>query len=85
MRDLENLRDEQGRLPAVAWPGGDPIVYFDEHGEHYCPSCANKKNSNPVGWFVHWEGYPTCCADCNAMIESAYGYEGMEEDVEDRQ
>ena len=41
MLDLEQYRDERGRLPSYAWPGGYPIIYVTTDGEVVCPSCAN--------------------------------------------
>lgn len=76
-------RNDDGTLPAHAWPGGYPIVYLVDDGDILCPACANDP-SNPVheggdcdGWRleaaqIHWEGAAEICAHCGAAIESAY-------------
>lgn len=63
-----------GELPAYAWPGGYPIVYFCRDGEEICPTCANSGDENLeiVGYDVFYEGAPMVCA-CGAEVESAYG------------
>lgn len=79
-------RDEDGTLPAFAWPGGYPFLYLMADGECLCPACANGKNGSeasesldaPADWrivasYIHWEGEPECCAHCGAMVDSAYG------------
>lgn len=79
--------NEDGILPARAWPGGYPILYLMADGESLCSGCANGKNGsetlNPEcdedpQWtileaYVHWEGPPAFCSNCNAEVESAYG------------
>ena len=32
-----------------------------------------------AAWYVHWEGPPDVCADCNREIESAYGDPELDE------
>lgn len=79
-------RDETGKFPSYAWPGGYPIIYIMGDGETLCPDCANGKNGseatdNPdtpadwriVGCDVHWEGEPETCAHCREEVKSAYG------------
>jgi hypothetical protein len=76
-------RDEQGNLPAFAWPGGYPVYYLAADNGVMCPKCANSadcRNAEPddkqwriVAGDVHWEGEPLACENCNAEIESAYG------------
>ena len=83
---MKATRDENGKFPAYAWPGGYPIVYIMEDGETLCPACANGESGSEahesapplsgwriVGADVHWEGEPETCAHCGARIESAYG------------
>lgn len=79
----ENLpeRMENGQLPAYAWPGGYPIIYFAADNGVLCPKCANSFNADrdnadqlePICYAIHWEGQPEHCENCNAEIESAYG------------
>lgn len=84
-------RDEDGTLPAYAWPGGYPIVYMCADIACLCPDCANQKNGSEaceghddkqwrlVDCFIHWEGAAIQCDHCNAGIESAYGDPDSEE------
>jgi hypothetical protein len=78
LRRQKNVRAmlHEGGLPSWAWPGGYPILYIDHDGETICPKCANDDDWSDkaiVGYFVHYEGEPEICANCNAQIESAYG------------
>jgi hypothetical protein len=34
-------RDETGKLPAYAWPGGYPVFYICADNGVLCPNCAN--------------------------------------------
>lgn len=79
-------RDDTGKLPAYAWPGGYPIAYLFADGGCCCPACANGENGSeaseaaetPDDWRliagdVHWEGEAEHCDHCGAEIPSAYG------------
>lgn len=80
---LTEIRDENGKLPAYAWPGGYPIVYVMDDGETLCPDCVNTEENvheggNADGWRleaydIHYEGPPEVCAHCGKETESAYG------------
>jgi len=73
---IKELRDNNdGKLPAYAWPGGYDIVYFSDEGYVYCPNCANQDDAEPkiTTYDIYWEGPPMYCDGCNAEIESAYG------------
>jgi len=50
------MRDEAGKLPAYAWPGGYAIAYLCADGEWLCATCANDP-SNPIvlAESYHWE------------------------------
>lgn len=41
------LRDENGKFPTYAWPGGYPIYYVTKDCGVLCPGCANDP-TNPV-------------------------------------
>jgi hypothetical protein len=72
---LEQIRDENGQLPAYAWPGGYPMYYLDKCGNALCPKCANREvdqSQEPVAHGINWEDADLYCDDCNARIESAY-------------
>lgn len=79
-------REEDGKLPTYAWPGGYPVAYLCEDGGELCAACANGENgseareNNPddpqwniVGQSIHYEGPPIVCAHCGKEIASAYG------------
>ena len=74
-------RDSQGKLPAYAWPGGYPIIYFAKDMGVLCPKCANEYTPErdnedqlkPVACDVYYEGPAEICEHCNAEIPSAYG------------
>lgn len=73
-------RNDDGTLPAYAWPGGYPIIYILADGEILCPACANDANGwRIMGADIHYEGPPELCCHCNAEIESAYGEPGETE------
>lgn len=93
----KKLRGDDGKFPAVAWPGGYPIIYLMEDGEVICPDCANlddayaEEDPSPedpdpqwhiVGSDVYWEGPDLHCANCNKPIESAYGDPEEEKAIE---
>ena len=74
--NLDRIRDDKGHLPAYAWPGGYPILYISKDNMVVCPECANREidqTQEAVDWFIHYEGPPEFCEDCNAVVESAYG------------
>lgn len=78
-------RDDSGKYPAWAWPGGYPIYYFTADDATLCPACANgehgseaRENHEDKQWRlvacdVHWEGESVTCDHCGALIESAHG------------
>ena len=78
---LEHIKNEQGELPAYAWPGGYPILYYDMDNCTLCAKCAiNSMNDpdeleqfKPVAYEVYYEGPVMNCEQCNAEVESAYG------------
>lgn len=45
MTDVE--RDENGKFPAYAWPGGYPIFYVTADSAALCPDCVNDPD-NPA-------------------------------------
>ncbi len=76
MANLNELRNENGTLPAYAWPGGYPVIYFTKDGLTICPKCANREIDSAqavIAGDVYWEGPTIQCNDCNADLESAYG------------
>ncbi len=86
---IKKLRDDnEGRLPAYAWPGGYPLFYVTADGGCLCPDCANGPDASEdaddpqwrlVAYDVHWEGPALTCEHCGAEIESAYGSNQREE------
>ncbi len=82
-RAVERVRGSDGELPAFAWPGGYPLLYYTADGGTLCPSCANCEEATDAtpddpDWYViaydvHWEGDPAICDHCGLSVESAYG------------
>ena len=65
---------DNGTLPAFAFPGGYPIIYYTKDGCCICPACANRPcDDTVIGQTVFWEGDDMQCDDCGAPLESAYG------------
>lgn len=82
MSDLHKLAEENnGKLPAFAWPGGYPLLYLDRDNSTLCAECATKSLNDPdelpqfrpIAYDIYYEGPVTHCDQCNAEIESAYG------------
>jgi hypothetical protein len=77
-------RDRNGKLQAIAFPGGYSIRYLTVDGSTICADCANESDANDDadtygdGWaietpFVHWEGASMTCEECNEDMASEYG------------
>lgn len=73
-------RDEHGRLPDYAWPGGGEILYIvHTHGyrtgeEVLCAKCASQRPARDIlAWGIHEEGPPQECEACGWMMISTYG------------
>lgn len=79
-------RDDNGNLPAYAWPGGYAIVYYLKDGGCLCAACANGANGSeaseaedaPADWRlvdadIYWEGPEHSCDHCGAAMPSEYG------------
>ena len=68
-------------LPARAWPGAYPLAYMDGDGDILCHECAESALDNIAEWpesapltcDVLWEGPDETCAECGAIIPTAYG------------
>jgi len=81
--DVEKLRDEKGRLPSFAWPGGYRIVYVAADGRCLCALCANEPEAQDAtpddrDWWlvdahIHWEGPAETCAHCDTALPSELG------------
>ena len=81
---MNEIRNPDGQLPSVAWPGCYGIVYLDRANNTLCPNCARESETEvaqgfrgdeqePLAYFVHWEGEPLTCAECNELLEAEYG------------
>lgn len=88
MRDMNEIRDSNGRLPAYAWPGGYPMFYLTADGGVLCPDCANGEHGSEastspeadaqwqiVAYDANWEDPHLFCDHCSERIESAYAEE----------
>jgi hypothetical protein len=42
----EAYRDQNDDVPAYAWPGGYPIVYYTADGGQLCAACVNGGNGS---------------------------------------
>lgn len=85
MADIKGIkRTADGKLPAIAWPGGYPIIYVDGQGSLICADCATKslddkdevEGFKPEAFDIYYEGPALNCDQCNTVIESAYGDPG---------
>lgn len=70
-----------------AWPGGYTKTLFMSDGECLCHKCTSDNielitdettQGHNGDWkaaqvYVHWEGEPIQCGNCNADIDSEYG------------
>lgn len=64
---------ENGKLPALAWPGGYPIYYYTDDGSMLCPDCAEDDEEVVTG-DVYYEGPEMeCDGNCGKILKSAYG------------
>lgn len=78
-------RDEDGKLSAYAWPGGQEIMYLDAENNTLCAECANESDQDridwpdqaPVAFFILEEG-EEWCEQCNKH----FGEEGEGEEEE---
>lgn len=72
--NLSDIRDDDGKLPTYAWPGGYPLFYLDDEGNTLCAACATKDDmeSKPIAYDTNWEDASLFCDDCYQRIESAY-------------
>lgn len=65
--------EEEKLLPAYSWPGGYSLCYLAEDSEILCNVCATAEGLKPKDAFIHWEGEPLYCAECDKEMESSYG------------
>ena len=76
MNNIEEIRDDDGKLPTYAWPGGYPLHYIDKQSNVLCPECANHEIDDSqavIGYDINWEDESMFCDDCGKHIEAAYG------------
>jgi len=78
-------RNDNGTLPAFAWPGGYPLYYLDRQDSTLCPACANKSDTpeelegfKPTFQATNWEDPNLDCDNCGARIPSAYAEDKKE-------
>jgi hypothetical protein len=80
MKVTDDMRLENGKLPAYAFPGGYPIFYLAADNGVLCPDCANaytpdrdnERQLKPVECDINYEDDSLYCEHCNKRIESAY-------------
>ena len=88
-RDMAHIpeRDDEGRLPGFAWPGGYPFFYITQDNGALCRFCANggrgseatteaTEDADPqwliVASDINYEDPVLLCDHCQRRIESAY-------------
>lgn len=63
--------------------GPYPGLGLTSDGDTICPGCASYDPFD-TGWivavFVHYEGWPEVCCECNGHFEAVYGNPYEEED-----
>lgn len=78
-------RDSNDLLPAYAWPGGYPIVYYTGEQEALCYKCATeeldvlsdgddpvRRDSDAVQWYdINYEQHEHC-VECTLHMPGAY-------------
>ena|SRR5688572_13832160 len=76
---VAQLVDENGKLPAYAWPGGYQMFYLDKHNAVLCPDCANEVAQETeddwymvVAYDVNYEDPFLVCDNCNKHIDPSY-------------
>lgn len=68
--------DNNGKLPAYAWPGGYQMFYIDQDNSILCPGCANNNDEEYfpiVAYDINYEDETMYCDECSAHIPGAYG------------
>ncbi len=73
--NIDEIKDDDGKLPAYAWPGGYPIYYMDKESNVLCPECANREidqAQEAIAYDANWEDPSLHCDDCGTRIASAY-------------
>lgn len=68
----ELRKDNNGKLPFFAWPGGYPMFYIDRGGGVFCPDCA-ETNEGIADYGINWEDENLYCDACSQQIQNAYG------------
>lgn len=77
LTNVDDLRNDDGTLPAYVWPGGYPLMYLTTFNNSLCPDCANSWQDDEIETIVYgyiwWEGPAKYCDHCRGEVESAYG------------
>jgi hypothetical protein len=87
-RESVNAVKDIIRAP-YAWPGGYAKVLVMTDGESMCAACVKEnyrsilrstRDNDRSGWqayaaYIHWDGVPLQCANCNTDMPSEYGEE----------
>ena len=81
--NLTEIRNEDGTLPAYAWPGGYQMFYICQDSGILCPDCANENAAlsgdrddpqwNVTAYGINYEDQEFVCDNCNKLIPAAYG------------
>jgi hypothetical protein len=76
--NMTQYLQDDGTLPAYAWPGGYPLYYLDTKDTILCPDCANDNDqfTEPIAASdINWEDIGLNCDHCGKHIDCAYGDE----------
>lgn len=75
-KHVAEIADENGKLPAYAWPGGYQMYYTDNYGAVLCPDCANDYDNygggTVVAYDINYEDATLVCDACNKWIDPSY-------------
>lgn len=72
---------EKPLFPRYTEAGMYDITYLTKREETVCADCANKEENRGEisSSFVHWEGPPLHCEECNVVMDAQYGDTELEE------
>lgn len=87
-KEMEYLKNgNSGVLPSNSSLGGYGLIYIDDSDKVYCGACANSLASDDTvtinNAYIHWEGASTCCENCNCELESEYGDNEEQKDLQE--
>ena len=77
--DIDPIVSKPTSVPRYTDLGCYAILYLSNCSDVFCPDCvdrlAEQGDETPLTQFVHWEGAPEYCCECNTELQSEYGEE----------